>query len=179
MARNQSKWITYIKSESERIAKLTNDLLYLAQIDQTGTEVLSVPFEASDAVEQVVLTMEAVIFERDIRLSYEIEPGLTARGSIEQYKQVVMILLDNVLKYTHPNGSVGLTLKKRQQSIVLKVTNTGDPIPEEQLQRIFDRFYRTDPSRVRSQGGYGLGLAIARTIMDQHMGRIYAKNGKE
>ncbi|AFH59809.1 sensor histidine kinase [Paenibacillus caseinilyticus] len=177
--RNQSRWITYIKSESERMAKLTNDLLYLAQIDQAGTEVLSVPFEASEAVEQVVLTMEAVIFERDIRLSYEIEPGLTARGSIEQFKQVVMILLDNALKYTHPRGAVGITLKKRHQHIVLKVTNTGDPIPPEHLGRIFDRFYRTDPSRARSQGGYGLGLAIAKTIVDKHKGSIYAKNGKE
>ncbi|MBD0383979.1 sensor histidine kinase [Paenibacillus sedimenti] len=176
---NQSKWLTFIKSESERMAKLTNDLLYLAQMDQTNQGVMFAPFKVSDAVEQIVLTMEAVIFERNIHLSYEIEPELTARGSVEQFKQVVMILLDNALKYTNPNGSVDITLKKRHKNIILKVTNTGEGISEEHLERIFDRFYRTDPSRARSQGGYGLGLAIAKAIIDQHKGNIYAKNIKD
>ncbi|MFE5322838.1 sensor histidine kinase [Paenibacillus sp. NPDC056579] len=176
---NQSKWLTFIKSESERMAKLTNDLLYLAQIDQANTGVMMAPFDASDAVEQVVLTMEAVIFERDLHLSYEIEPGLKIRGSLEQFKQVVMILLDNAMKYTSPNGSVEIEMRKRHQHMELSVTNSGEAISEEHLARIFDRFYRTDPSRTRSQGGYGLGLAIAKAIVDQHKGRIYAKNKKD
>lgn len=177
--KNQAKWLTFIKSETERMAKLTNDLLYLAQIDQANTGVMFAPFDVSEAVEQVVLTMEAVIYEQSINLSYDIEPELTARGSIEQFKQVVMILLDNALKYTNPNGSVDITLKKRHQNIILTVTNTGEGISEEHLERVFDRFYRTDPSRSRNQRGYGLGLAIAKAIINQHNGNIYAKNIKD
>ncbi|WP_068777168.1 cell wall metabolism sensor histidine kinase WalK [Paenibacillus sp. FJAT-26967] len=176
--KNQSKWLMFIKSESERMGKLTNDLLYLAQIDQIDTGVMMAPFEVSEAVEQVVLTMEAVIYEQDIHLTYEIEPGLTARGSIEQFKQVVMILLDNAMKYTESGGSVDLTLNKRHQNLVLIVTNTGKGISEEHLDKIFDRFYRTDSSRTRGQGGYGLGLAIAKAIIEQHKGNIYAKSVK-
>ncbi|MFC0211407.1 sensor histidine kinase [Paenibacillus chartarius] len=174
--RNQAKWLQFIKSESERMSTLTSELLYLAQIDQTNPSVMHAPFDVSDALEQVILTMEAVIFEANIGLSYEIEPALTARGSIEQYKQVAMILLDNAVKYTTAGGSMEVVLKKRSQNIVLTVTNTGEGIAEEHLDRIFDRFYRTDPSRTRSQGSYGLGLAIAKAIIDQHRGRIYARN---
>ena len=87
-----------------------------------------------------------------------------------------MILLDNALKYTNPNGTVEITLKKRHQHILLTVTKTGEGISEEHLERIFDRFYRTDLSRTRSQGGYGFGLAIAKAIIEQHKGNIYAKN---
>ncbi|WP_284643484.1 sensor histidine kinase [Paenibacillus silviterrae] len=173
---NQSKWLTFIQSESERMSKLTNDLLYLAQIDQAEAAVLFSPFDVSEAVEQVVLTMEAIIFESRIQLSYEIEPGLIARGSQEPFKQVVMILLDNAVKYTNANGSVDIALKKRHHSIQLTVTNTGEGISESNLERIFDRFYRTDASRSRSQGGYGLGLAIAKAIVEQHKGNIYAKS---
>lgn len=89
---------------------------------------------------------------------------------------VVMILLDNGIKYTNAKGSISLTLKKRQNDIVLSVTNTGEGIQLEHLERIFDRFYRADPSRSRKHGGYGLGLAIAKSIIEQHKGRIYAKS---
>lgn len=173
---NQSKWLHHIKSETERMKRLTNDLLYLTEMDDMRSQMIYAPFNVSEAVESVILTMEAVIFENRIALSYEIEPHLTARGNIEQMKQVVMILLDNAVKYTNPNGSIELTLKKRHHDIVLAVTNTGEGIPPEHLDKIFDRFYRTDPSRSRKHGGYGLGLAIAKSIVEQHKGKIYAKS---
>lgn len=173
---NQSKWLGYIKSESERMTKLTNDLLYLTQMDYTDMIMISSEFSLSEAVENVILTMEAVIFENNISLNYEIEPNLVIRGNNEQLKQVVMILLDNALKYTNAKGLVDITLKKRNNDVVLSVTNTGEGIPEEHLERIFDRFYRTDKSRARTCGGYGLGLAIAKAIIDQQKGRIYAKS---
>lgn len=133
-------------------------------------------FNMSDAVENIILTMEAVIFEKHISLDYDIEPGLNVQGSSEQIKQVVMILLDNAVKYTNPKGAVTITLRKHNNGALLSVTNTGEGIAAEHLTRIFDRFYRTDTSRARKQGGYGLGLAIAKSIVDQHKGKIYAKS---
>jgi len=174
--KNQSKWLHYIKSESERMSKLTNDLLFLSQIDHSETKMIFTKFNMSEAVEDIILTMEAVIFEHNISLNYHIEPNLFTRGNSEQIKQVVMILLDNALKYTITKGSVEILLKKRHNDIVLTVTNTGDGIPEEHLDKIFDRFYRTDKSRARKLGGYGLGLAIAKTIINQHEGKIYVKS---
>jgi signal transduction histidine kinase len=87
-----------------------------------------------------------------------------------------MILLDNALKYTNKKGNVTIALKKLNNNNVLSVTNTGEGIPEDQLEKIFDRFYRVDKSRARKSGGYGLGLAIAKAIVEQHAGKIYAKS---
>jgi two-component system sensor histidine kinase CiaH len=174
--REQAKWLHHIKSETERMKTLTNDLLYLTEIDDTREKMLYAPFNLSEAVESVILTMEAVIFEKNIELSYEIEPELVMSGNGEQIKQVVMILLDNAIKYAGSQGLIILALKKRATDIQLAVTNTGEGIAPEHLDRIFDRFYRVDRSRSRKQGGYGLGLAIAKSIVEQHKGKIYAKS---
>ncbi|WP_151733502.1 sensor histidine kinase [Paenibacillus tengchongensis] len=172
----QSKWLHYIKSETERMAKLTSDLLYLTEMDDSRASMIHAPFDISEAVENIILTMEAVIFEKNVALDYDIEPDLSVQGSSEQIKQVVMILLDNAVKYSGPGGKVTLLLQKQHHEVVLAVSNTGEGIAPEHLTRIFDRFYRTDTSRSRKQGGHGLGLAIAKSIIDQHRGRIYAKS---
>ncbi|CAM4475859.1 sensor histidine kinase [Paenibacillus typhae] len=173
----QSKWLHYIKSETERMAKLTNDLLYLTEMDDSRTGMIHAPFNISEAVENIILTMEAVIFEKNVALEYDIEPNLSVNGNSEQIKQVVMILLDNAVKYTGPKGEITLTLRRQHNDVLLSVTNTGEGIAPEHLNRIFDRFYRTDTSRARKQGGYGLGLAIAKSIVEQqHKGKLYAKS---
>jgi two-component system, OmpR family, sensor histidine kinase CiaH len=174
--RQQSKWVRYIQAETERMSKLTGDLLYLTQMEDAREAAIFVPFSASDAAESVILTMEAVIFERKIALEYEIEPGLSVVGSSEQFKQVVMILLDNAIKYANPEGAIRIRLKRHHHDMLLTVANTGEGIASIHLDRIFDRFYRTDPSRTRANGGYGLGLAIAKAIVEKHKGRVYAKS---
>lgn len=174
--RDQSKWLHYIKSETERMSKLTGDLLYLTEMDHTRSSVLYTPFDLSETVEQMILTMEAVLFEKELLLEYDIDPGIRVHGNSEQIKQVIMILLDNAIKYTNPGGTVALELSQPHGEAVLSVSNTGEGIAPEHLARIFDRFYRTDASRSRKQGGHGLGLAIAKSIIDQHRGKIYAKS---
>lgn len=172
----QSKWLHYIKSEAERMNKLTNDLLYLTQVDYSDVKMISSSFNLSEAVESVILTMEAVIFESGIQLHYDLEPGLMGYGSCEQIKQVVMILLDNAVKYTNSKGRVEVSLKRHYNNVLLNVTNTGEGIPEEHIAKIFDRFYRTDKARTRQSGGYGLGLSIAKAIVEQHKGKIWVKS---
>lgn len=172
----QAKWLHYIKSETERMTRLTNDLLYLTEMDDSRTHMLFAKFNVSEAAETILLTMEAVMFEKNVQLDYDIDPGLRVNGNGEQIKQVIMILLDNAVKYTQSGGKVALSLKRQHGEAVLAVTNTGEGIAPEHLGRIFDRFYRTDTSRARKQGGYGLGLAIAKSIIDQHKGRIYARS---
>ncbi|MEK4277006.1 sensor histidine kinase [Paenibacillus sp. FSL R7-0026] len=173
---NQAKWLHYIKSETERMTGLTNDLLYLTQMDDSRSTMIHAKFNMSDAVESIILPMEAVIFEKNISLDYNIEPNLTVHGNSEQIKQVILILLDNAVKYSGPKGAVNVTLQKQNNDVVLAVSNTGEGIALEHLDRIFDRFYRTDSSRARKHGGHGLGLAIARSIVDQHKGEVYARS---
>lgn len=169
---SQSKWLNYIKSEVERMSKLTNDLLYLTKINYSDIKMIFTNFSLSETVENVILTMEAVIFENNINLEYDIDPSLTVTGNNEQIKQVVMILLDNALKYTNTKGKVNISLKKCHNKIILSVSNTGKGIPKENIDKIFDRFYCVDKSRSRGSGGYGLGLAIAKAILEQHGGSI-------
>ncbi|MDR6722900.1 signal transduction histidine kinase [Paenibacillus amylolyticus] len=173
---NQAKWLHYIKSETERMSKLTSSLLYLTEIDDSRSTMIHAKFNMSDAVETIILTMEAMIFEKSISLDYSIEPELMVHGNNEQIKQVILILLDNAVKYAKSKGAVNVTLKKQNNEVVLAVSNTGEGIAPEHLDRIFDRFYRTDSSRARQHGGHGLGLAIARSIVDQHKGQIYARS---
>ncbi|MDQ0659615.1 cell wall metabolism sensor histidine kinase WalK [Paenibacillus sp. W2I17] len=173
---NQAKWLHYIKSETERMTGLTNDLLYLTQMDDSRSTMIHAKFNMSDAVESIILPMEAVIFEKNISLDYNIEPNLRVHGNSEQIKQVILILLDNAVKYSGPKGSVNVTLQKQNNDVMLAVSNTGEGIAPEHLDRIFDRFYRTDSSRARKHGGHGLGLAIARSIVDQHKGELYARS---
>lgn len=169
---SQTKWLNYIKSEVERMSKLTNDLLYLTQIDYSCAKMFYSNFDLSKAVESVLLTMEAVIYENNLNLEYVLEPNIMFNGNSEQLQQVVMILLDNALKYTNENGNIKLDLKKENTNILLTITNTGKGISPENLPKIFDRFYRVDKSRSRESGGYGLGLAIGKAIIEQHGGRI-------
>ncbi|ANF94962.1 sensor histidine kinase [Paenibacillus bovis] len=174
--RSQSKWLHYIKGETERMSRLTGDLLYLTEMEDARTAMMYSSFDLSETVENLILTMEAVIFEKDLSLEYDITPGLTIEGSSQQMQQVIMILLDNAIKYCNPRGRIHLTLQRHGQQTVLSVSNTGEGIAPQHLERIFDRFYRTDASRTRSQGGHGLGLAIAKSIVEQHGGRIEAKS---
>ncbi|MBC8060356.1 MAG: HAMP domain-containing histidine kinase [Clostridiaceae bacterium] len=169
---NQSKWIHYIKSEVERMTKLTNDLLYLAQVDHSDIKLISTDFDLSETIENVILTMEASIFENNILLDYNIEPNVKSHGNSEQIKQVIMILLDNALKYTDPKGKISLVLKKYNNKAIMTISNTGKGIPEEYIDKIFHRFYRADKSRSKNNGGYGLGLSIAKAIVEQHYGKI-------
>ncbi|NLZ48770.1 MAG: HAMP domain-containing histidine kinase [Clostridiales bacterium] len=173
---NQAKWVYYIKSEVERMSKLTNDLLYLAQVDNSDIKLVQSDFDLSQTVEEVILTMEAAIFEKDRILDYNIEPNLIVKGNNAQIKQIVMILLDNALKYSNAKGKISLSLTKNNNKAILSVSNTGAGIPKEHLNQIFNRFYRVDKSRSKTSGGYGLGLAIAKSIVDQHKGKISVKS---
>ena len=116
--------------------------------------------------------MEASIFENDILLDYNIEPNVMSHGNSEQIKQVIMILLDNALKYTTPKGKISIVLRKYNNKAIMTVTNTSKGIPEGYIDKIFDRFYRIDKSRSKDSGGYGLGLSIAKAIVEQHYGKI-------
>jgi two-component system, OmpR family, sensor histidine kinase CiaH len=174
--KSQSKWLSYIKSEVERMTMLTSDLLYLTQMEYSDVKMIYSNFNLSETVENVVLTMEAVIFENNASLNYDIEPNLMIQGNSEQLKQVVMILLDNALKYTDLPGTINLVLKKERDNILLSVTNSGKGIPAELLDKVFDRFYRVDKSRSRNSGGHGLGLSIAKAIVSQHGGKIWANS---
>ena len=169
----EKKWLTYIKDETERMTKLTNDLLYLARLDHDENNIIMNRVSFSDAVESVSLTMEAVIFEKNIKLNCSAEPDVYVLSSSERLKQLVMILLDNAVKYTPKGGVIDIKLTS---SGTLTVRNSGEGISDDDIKHIFERFYRADKSRARGSGGYGLGLAIAKSIAEASKGTISAQS---
>lgn len=173
---DERKWLEYIKDETERMTKLTNELLYLARLDNSDNSPILSAVSFSDIAEDTVLENEAVAFEKNIIFDYDIDENINVLASECGIKQLVLILIDNAVKYTPENGSISITLKADRSKAVFTVTNTGDGIAEYDLPHIFDRFYRTDKSRARESGGCGLGLAIAKGICESFGGTITAKS---
>lgn len=170
--REQIKWIENTQTEAGRMKKLVDNLLFLAKSDAEELPVIMREFDFSDMVWSCLLPFESIAFEQKIDIQEEIEPQIQITGNEEQLKQLIVILLDNACKYAGAKGKIRLTLKKDQGKIKLTVHNSGTCIPTEDLDHIFERFYRTSKSRARKEGGYGLGLAIAKSIVDKHKGKI-------
>ncbi len=168
----QQKWITFIQDEATRMRSLVEDLLFLARNDAARQPLVFETVSMSEITTGCALLFESVAFEAGVELESDIAPDLTIEGDEGQLRRLVMILLDNAVKYAGEHGKVVLNLTRVQDRLRLAVTNSGPPIPPEHLPHLFERFYRADSSRSRDRGGYGLGLAIAQTIVHTHGGRI-------
>ncbi|MGN0975955.1 MAG: sensor histidine kinase [Gemmiger sp.] len=167
----QRQWLDSIREEGARMKQLIDDLLFLARADTLRTPELCA-VDWSEVTESAALAFESVAFEKGITLETEIAPGLTVQGDAAQLTQLAQILLDNACKYAGDARRVTLALRPAGNLASLAVCNTGDTLPPEQLDRLFERFYRADPAR--AEGGHGLGLAIARSIARTHHGQIRA-----
>lgn len=172
----QHKWIENTQTEAQRMKKLVDDLLFLAKSDAVSTPVPHIRLDFSDLVWSSVLPFESIAFEQGVKLDSDIAPDVTVQGDMGQLRQVVAILLDNACKYAGEKGKVFVQLEAAQDKIRLRVNNTGEPILPDKLKHVFERFYRADASRAREKGGYGLGLAIAQSIVTAHKGSITAQS---
>ncbi|KIL38635.1 histidine kinase [Gordoniibacillus kamchatkensis] len=175
---SQLKWLGYIRIGTDRMAKLINDLLALARLETIHVEAPKTPFNMSDVIRDVMLSMEAAAMEKGIKLTYSIEPDLLIKSDPEKVQQVTAILLDNAIKYANERGQIHISLLKSKRHAVCSIKNSGKGIPKQDLPKVFDRFYRADPSRTHENGSYGLGLAIAKTIMDGLGGEIQATSAE-
>lgn len=169
----QRKWLEYIQQQTERMNELVAGMLLLARADQATPAPHSTEENISDLFLSCLLSFEARLFETGLTLETDIENGLSLRCDPEQIRRLIDILLDNACKYTPAGGRVLASLRRSDSQLCLVISNFGGPpIPDEAQSRLFERFYRVAPSRSRAEGGYGLGLAIARTIAVQHGGTI-------
>lgn len=169
---HQAKWVEYIQEEARRMKALVEDLLFLAKSDAARSHAARLPVELSEIAVGCLLPFESVAFEAGVHLESDIKPGLYMNGDESQLRRLILILLDNACKYAPQGGAVAVTLCRSQDKLRLTVHNTGPAIPQAHLSHLFERFYRSDSARSREAGGYGLGLAIAKSIVDSHRGRI-------
>ena len=164
-----------IVSETDRLSSLVDSLLAVARGDGTG-EAAHDELDLGAVVEGSAASMRSLAAERGVALDVSAAPELRVRGSREQLRQLVVILVDNALRYTATGGQVDVDVARRDGSAVMAVTDSGIGIPPEALDHVFERFYRADDARTRDSGGAGLGLAIAQKLVDEHGGRISAES---
>ncbi len=174
--RNKKKWIKNIQNEADRMNKLIASLLELARLDDENIQIQYEMNNLSKITEKSILTLESLIFEKEINLDYHIDKNIKLYSNIDEIKQLLTILLDNAIKHTDKDGNIVVELNENKNNISLKIKNTGSPIPKGEEEKIFERFYRIDKARNRSQNRYGLGLAIAKSIVQNHNGKIFASS---
>lgn len=179
LIKTQYQWIDNTKEEANRMKQLVDELLFLARSDDRQNKLVFSKIDLSELLLSRMLSFEALAFEKGIRLDYDIADGLYIIGHEGNVKQLISILLDNAMKYCGDKGSVYLKAFSLKDRTYVLVKNSGDLIDAEDLKHIFERFYRTDKSRSRTEGGYGLGLAIAQTIVDSMHGKISVLSDKE
>jgi two-component system, OmpR family, phosphate regulon sensor histidine kinase PhoR len=174
---NRRRFVEIIREHARRLARLTDDLLKLSRIEagRLELEIRPVPVEAlvGGCVETARFKAEA----KGIEIHVELKKGIPAiRGDSVQLGEVLQNLLDNAVQYTPSGGRIEVISCANGHDVVFTVADTGIGIPEADLERIFERFYRVDAARSREAGGTGLGLSIARHIVDAHGGRIWVES---
>lgn len=168
--------VSNILTEAERMSRLISELLSFSYIEEKTLHMDQTLFSLSEGCEEVALSMESTAFEKNISLTYDIGENINYCGDGDALRRVCAILLDNAIEHTPENGEIQMTLRKQGKHPVITVVNTGSPIPKADLPHIFERFYRVEKERNGKTGHFGLGLSIAKTIVEAHHGTITAKN---
>ncbi len=178
MEERPARWRDNILSEARQMKKLVEEMLTLARADNMTQGAVLTEVSLSDAAEDCALSFEPVAFEAGKALDCEVAGDILVLGDRDKLRRLISILLDNAVKYSRAGGTVVLTLRRTERQARLTVSNPGEPIPPEQLPRLFERFYRADASR-GEQSGFGLGLSIAAAIAAEHKGALRAESDAE
>ena len=179
MEPTEKKWLDNIKSESERMNKLVTDLLDLAKSENMEIKEKYNINNLSKIIEKTSLTFESLIYENKLEIEDNIDKDIMFSCNPDKIRELLGILIDNAIKHSTKNSKITVNLYKDKNNIILEVKNKGKEITKEDQEKIFDRFYRVDESRNRSDNRYGLGLSIAKNIVTSHNGKIFVncKNG--
>ena len=170
-----ARWADNIHSEAKRMKSLVEEMLTLARADNAVPTAVMAEVSLSDLATDCALAFEPVAFEAGKPLESDIAPDVTVTGDGDKLRQLIGVLLDNAIKYGQAGGTITLSLRRTDRQARLTVSNPGEPIPPEQLSRLFERFYRADASR-GEQSGFGLGLPIAAAIASEHKGTLKAES---
>ena len=171
-----NEWTQNIIDQTKHMGKLINQLLVLAKLDEVQEKSEKQEADLKQLLEETIEPFEEVATQKKVTLKLHLEEGVTIRVNREQIAQLVSILTENAAKYVNDGGKIVWRLTKTQHGAVLVVKNTTEKeLPD--TKRMFDRFYRSDSSRSSKTGGQGIGLSIAKKIVDSHKGSITAKAG--
>ncbi|KMT22061.1 sensor histidine kinase [Clostridium cylindrosporum] len=174
------KWERYLKvvdGESKRLIRIINDLLDLARLESGEFSMRMGSFELNEFISDSIIKFEDRIYQKNINMNVILmKNGVTVKGDKDRLNQVLTNLVDNAIKFVPEGGTIEVSAVRREDRILVSVFNTGEPIPKEDIKYIWERFHKVDKARVRSGGGVGLGLSIARQILNQHNQTIWVES---
>lgn len=174
---NAKDFIEIIYRDSDRLAKLIDDLLDLSKIEKGELKMVFLPTDIQEVINRTIKVLESQAKRKSISVNLNIPEGLPKILADEtRISQVVLNLIDNAIKYTPDGGRVLISTSAKDRLVQVNVTDTGIGIPEKDIPRIFERFYRVDKARSRELGGTGLGLSIVKHIIQAHEGKVWVKS---
>jgi two-component system phosphate regulon sensor histidine kinase PhoR len=172
------QFLQVIQKHADRLTKIVEDLLALSKIESKEFYLKWEHFPLSDLIDDVLDFVKEAAQKKKISISRSIIPSfLEAMGDRNYLEQVFVNLLDNAVKYTPEGGEISISaVEKGEREIQVSIQDNGIGIPQEDLSRIFERFYRVDKGRSQELGGTGLGLSIVKHIIQAHGGRVWAES---
>jgi PAS domain S-box-containing protein len=167
----QKEFLTIVSQNTTRLTELINDLLEIERLESGKIEFEFAELDLAEVLENVARSLHVNAEQKGLEFLTEIPSGLKVRGDRERLAQVFLNLLSNAIKYT-PAGTVELRAHQEDDAVVVEVRDTGIGLSESDLQKLFQKFFRSDNPYVRKVGGTGLGLSIAKAIVERHGGTI-------
>ncbi len=174
----ENKWSKNSKEQIARLTDLVNNLVSLSRIEEL-TQINSSNFSLSEMAEMVAESYESIAFSDNKKFITKIEDDIQFNGNEKDISQLFYILLDNAFKYCNDNGIINFCVEKTYNKKIISVTNTVENIEKGNHPEFFDRFYRADKSHNSEKSGFGIGLSLARSIVQAHKGKISAKSFDE
>lgn len=171
-----NRHLQYIRQETDQMIAMVNKMLTLMRLDSPIEQTACERFRVDEALLDVVFPMESVAYEKNLAMDVDIEEEMYLVGDADQIKKLMTILLDNAISYTPEGGMIHIEANIHARRFLLCVSNTGEPIPKEQQEKLFERFYRADEARANGGSHFGLGLSIAGSIVANHHGKIWVES---
>lgn len=170
----ENKWIDKAKAQCAKLKELVNSLVTLSKMDEEKTSLQFLEFDISFAVSETALSFADYAAARGHTLQTDITPDLRYKGDEYAVRQLCSILIDNAIKYAAADAPIYFSMHKNKKGVLIFCENAAENIDTKELDKLFERFYRSDKSRNSQTGGFGIGLSIARSICEAHGGSIHA-----
>lgn len=171
----ESKWSKNIKTQTARLSGLMNDLLFLARMDENSVSNNASEFCVSELLQNSINGFAQSVENAEAELVSDIAPDIVMNADKTQIEQLFSVMLDNAVKYVSRGGIIRIVLKQSERHIKAEFFNTCDELPEAEPEKLFDRFYRADKARTQKNGGCGIGLSVARSIVEANKGTVTAE----